>query len=70
MREDAGRGARESLKGQDLRADVNLDPGTEKPRAARDGELPPGISIVSFAAAETRCLRGPAGEILELVEAR
>lgn len=55
------------VAGQSL---IELDemPAAAKPRAARAGELPPGISIVSFAGPESRCLRGPAGEILELVE--
>jgi len=40
-----------------------------EPQSPPAGELPPGISIVSFAGGESRCLRGPAGEILELVAA-
>mgnify|MGYP001827348832 CR=1 FL=1 len=57
------------LAGQSL---IELDemPTQAGPRAVVDGELPPGISIVSFAAGENRCLRGPAGEILELVPGR
>ncbi len=56
------------VAGQSL---IELDemPAAAAPRRARDGELPPGISIVSFAGGESRCLRGPAGEILELVAA-
>lgn len=48
---------------------IELDemPAVAQSRANRDGELPPGIAIVSFAAGENECLRGPAGEILELV---
>jgi hypothetical protein len=54
------------LAGQSL---IELDemPAAAGPRATVDGELPPGIAIVSFAAAEHVTLRGPAGEIVELV---
>lgn len=54
------------VAGQSL---IELDemPAAAAAREARDGELPPGIAIVSFAGSESRCLRGPAGEILELV---
>ncbi len=54
------------VAGQSL---IELDemPVAAGPRATREGELPPGIAIVSFASRESRCLRGPAGELLELV---
>ena len=56
------------VAGQSL---IELDemPAAAAPRATPEGELPPGIAIVSFAAQAGRCLRGPAGEILELVAA-
>jgi hypothetical protein len=50
---------------------VELDemPPAAAPRRTPPGELPPGIAIVSFAGADNRCLRGPAGELLELIAA-
>jgi len=53
------------LAGQSL---IELDemPRAAAARPAADGCLPSGIAIVSFASEQGICLRGPAGEILEL----
>jgi hypothetical protein len=50
---------------------IELDemPAAANPRPTPPGGLPPGIAIVSFAGATSRCLRGPAGELLELIAA-
>ena len=45
-------------------------PPAAGPPLIADGQLPPGIAIVSFAGAgrlQPGCLRGPAGEIIEIV---
>jgi hypothetical protein len=51
------------------RIELDQYPPSTGPRATQPGHLPPGMAIVSFrapAGSEGRCIRGAAGEIIEL----
>ncbi len=49
------------------RVELDQYPAAASARAVRSGHLPPGVSMVSFAAADGGCVTGAAGELIELV---